>query len=92
LFNANRGREVAEEQKPLLGILIVGSFSLFSIFIACLLAVFWVSNLSDSQGAMSFDSLSRWFSSAMGLLACTISIISSYLFGTPPEDQLGKSN
>jgi hypothetical protein len=88
LFNANRGREVAPEQMPLLRILVVGSFGIFTAFIICLFAIFWLSN--GSPAAMSFDSLSRYFSLSMGLLACTISIIASYLFGAPPEREMAK--
>ncbi|MET0502919.1 MAG: effector-associated domain EAD1-containing protein [Candidatus Binatia bacterium] len=87
LFYRNRGREVAEDQQSLLGLMVFGSLSLFALFIVALLAIFWVSNLSDSQGAMDFDSLSRWFSLAMGLLACTIGIVSAYLFGSPQGNQ-----
>lgn len=89
LFNANRGRSVPPEQRPLLAILVIGSFGIFTIFIICLFVVFALSN--GSPGAMSFDSLSRFFSFGMGLLACTISIIASYLFGTSHERRQSKN-
>src|ERR1051325_8369038 len=60
LFNSNRGREVPPAQRPLLRILVVGSFGIFTFIIVCLFIVFWVSN--GSPGAMSFDTLSRFFS------------------------------
>jgi hypothetical protein len=81
VFNVNRGREIAESEQLLLGTLLIGAFAVFTIFISALFATFWITR----GRSMDFDTLSRWFSSSMGLLACTVSILSSYLFGAPPS-------
>ena len=83
VFNANRGRDVAPDQMALLRILVVGPFTIFAVFLIALFGIFWLSN--GTPAAMSFGTLSQFFSWAMGLLACTISIISAYLFGAPPK-------
>jgi hypothetical protein len=84
VFNANRGRDVSVEQQELLFYLIVGPFAIFTLF---LIALFFAFTYSSSSGGsrMDFDTLSRWFSWGLALLACTVSVITAYLFGAPPE-------
>jgi hypothetical protein len=85
LFNTNRGREVEPGQQELLFWLIVGPFAVSTIFLLALFSVFWLSGGSSNSRGMDFDTLSRWFSWAMALLACTVSVITAYLFGSPPD-------
>jgi hypothetical protein len=68
--------------------MLIGSFGVFAVVVLALFATFWGSHGT----AMDFDSLSRWFSWAMGLLACTVSILSSYLFGAPPGKEEERKN
>jgi hypothetical protein len=90
IFNANRGRDVAVAQEELLFYLVVGPFVIFSVFIFALFAIFTLSGRWGGGPSMDFDTLSRWFSWGLALLACTVSVITAYLFGTPPGGKSGK--
>jgi hypothetical protein len=92
LFNANRGREVPKNNEQLLRLLVHGPFI---IFIATVAALFYSHYLShrpigpdDARiDVLSFNQLSRYFSVSLALLAATVGVISSYLFGSPPPEE-----
>ncbi|WP_334536572.1 hypothetical protein [Bradyrhizobium sp. AZCC 2230] len=98
LFNANRGRDVDPQNVGMMRLLVHGPFL---IFIAAVSALFLAHYLSHRPLAtnepridrMDFNSLSRYLSVCLGLLAATVSIISSYLFGAPPaKDEVGSGS
>ncbi|TAZ53243.1 hypothetical protein [Rhizobium ruizarguesonis] len=91
IFNTNRGRDVDEDNAVLLKILIHGPFLIFICAVIGLFFVFYQTNQPLPVDAprvdpMKFGTLSRYFSICLGLLAVTVSIISSYLFGSPPQN------
>ncbi len=92
LFNANRGREVPPENVVLLRLLIHGPFVIFIIVVVALFVSYYISHrpLTTDEprvDQMSFESLSRYLSICLGLLAATVGVISSYLFGVSPVAQ-----
>ncbi|WP_434585771.1 hypothetical protein ACMYSP_04610 [Klebsiella sp. R390] len=87
LFNANRGREIIDQNAFILKLLIHGPFLIFIISICCLFFTFYTTHrpLPDNVPRvyrMDFNSLSRYLSICLALLAATVGIISSYLFGS----------
>jgi hypothetical protein len=90
VFNANRGREVSSDNTLMLRILVHGPFILFIVFTVALMTAFQLSRLplppdAPLQPSMSINDLSRWISISLALLSCTVSILASYLFGSPPQ-------
>lgn len=90
IFNANRGREVDDQNVPMLRILIHGPFLIFIVAVIALFIAHYSSHrpLADADpriDRMDFAALSRYLSICLALLAGTISILSSYLFGSPPR-------
>jgi hypothetical protein len=90
IFNANRGREVDEQNAPMLRVLIHGPFVIFIIAVAGLFFAHYASHrpldVSEPRiDRMDFAALSRYLSICLALLAGTVSILSSYLFGPPPK-------
>jgi hypothetical protein len=73
--------EVAVADEQLLWILVFGPFLLYLVINITLFATFFLANREGGSG-MSLEDLSKWFSIALGLLTCTISVISSHVFGT----------
>lgn len=86
LFNSNRGREISDNNIFMLRLLIHGPFLIFILSTACLFFTYYVTHrpLPDNVARiyrMDFNSLSRYLSICLALLAVTVGIISSYLFG-----------
>ncbi|MBR0799072.1 hypothetical protein JQ615_27160 [Bradyrhizobium jicamae] len=92
LFNANRGREIDDQNVTMLRIMIHGPFIIFILAVASL---FYAHNVSlrpllatePRIDPMEFTDLSRYLSVCLALLAATVGIISSYLFGSPPKEK-----
>lgn len=93
LFNSNRGREIEEHNAGMLRLLIHGPFWIFIVTICALFYAHYVSHrplttIEPRIDVMDFNTLSRYVSIALGLLAITVGVISGYLFGPPPrQDQ-----
>jgi hypothetical protein len=92
LFNANRGREVDGDNALLLRMLIHGPFLIFIFAVSALFFAHYVSHQPLPNDAprierMDFATLSRYLSLCLALLAATVSILSSYLFGPPPQNK-----
>lgn len=90
LFNSNNGRDVDEKNALLLRILIHGPFVIFILAVCALFFTYHTTNqvLANDDprvAGLDFASLSRYLSICLALLAATVSILSSYLFGSPPQ-------
>lgn len=90
IFNSNKGREVSVENEGILRLLIHGPFIIFILLVGSVFYTFYYTNLPQALddkriAVMSFNSLSRYLSICLAILAVTVSIISSYLFGAPPS-------
>jgi hypothetical protein len=90
LFNGNRGREVDSQNDSMLMILVHGPFLIFICAVAALFYAHYATHrpLGPDEpriDPLTFNDLSRYFSICLALLAATVSIISSYLFGPPPN-------
>jgi hypothetical protein len=88
LFNANRGREVQTENINMLRILIHGPFIIFIVAIVSLFYAYYLSHrpLTSTEpriDVMEYSTLSRYLSVCLAMLAATVGVISSYLFGGP---------
>jgi len=79
LFRARAAPDVEVADERLLGLLVFGSFGLYVLANTTLFAAFYLSNRPDGPG-MSIDELSKWFTLILGLLTCTVSVITSYIF------------
>jgi hypothetical protein len=94
IFNSDRGRAVEAENQALLGLLIHGPFLIFIFSVSALFFAHYVSHrplaIDEPRiDRMDFGTLSRYLSICLALLAATVSVVSSYLFGSPvskPED------
>lgn len=89
IFNANRGREVDETNAGMLRLLVHGPFAIFIVAVASLFFAYYMSHRPLVSGEpridrMDFATLSRYLSILLGLLSVTVSVASSYLFGSPP--------
>jgi hypothetical protein len=89
IFNANRGREIEQNNALLLKLLIHGPFLIFIFSVGSLFFAHYVSHQPLPSDApridrMDFGTLSRYLSICLALLAATVSVVSSYLFGSPP--------
>lgn len=89
LFNANCGREIDEQNAGMLRIIIHGPFI---VFIAAVAALFYAHQVSLTPHdpriePMEFTTLSWYLAVCLALLAATVGIISSYLFGAPPREE-----
>jgi hypothetical protein len=74
----------------MLRILIHGPFIIFIAAVASLFFAHYVSHrpLASDEAridVMDFNTLSRYLSICLAMLAATVGIISSYLFGAPPS-------
>jgi hypothetical protein len=90
IFNANRGREVDPEHAGMLRLLVHGPFLIFIAAVAALFFSHYMAHrpLLDDEpriDRMDFATLSRYLSLCLGLLAATVSVVSSYLFGSTPK-------
>lgn len=89
IFNSNRGREVEPENGAMLRLLVHGPFLIFILAVSSLFFAHYISHRPLPDDAprideMDFATLSRYLSICLALLAGTVSVISSYLFGSPP--------
>jgi hypothetical protein len=92
IFNANRGREIDDQNKSMLAILVHGPFIIFFLAICALFFAHYASHrpLLDSEpriDVMEFSTLSRYLSILLWLLAATVGVVSSYLFGAPVQSK-----
>ncbi|MER9546637.1 hypothetical protein NKI72_32200 [Mesorhizobium sp. M0437] len=90
IFNPNGGREIDPRNSGLLRMMVHAPFWIFAAFVISLFYVHYQTHLPQPPDAprvdpLQFDTLSRFLSVALGVLAATIGIISSYLFGIPPK-------
>jgi hypothetical protein len=93
LFNANRGREVGKQNESMLKILVHGPFLIFILSVSALFFTYYLTHrpLDPSEpriDPLNYSDLSRYLSICLALLAATVSVISSYLFGAPPSGDL----
>jgi hypothetical protein len=89
LFNSNRGREIDPANEMMLKILVHGPFLIFIVAVSSLFFSHYVTHRPlDANEAridrMDFAALSRYLSICLALLAATVSVLSGYLFGSPP--------
>lgn len=90
IFNTNSGSEVSVKNESMLRILIHGPFIVFILSVASLFFAHYHSHASviDDRAridALDFNTMSRYLSINLAMLAATTSIVSSYLFGSPPR-------
>jgi hypothetical protein len=88
LFNANRGRDIEAQNETMLKVLIHGPFLIFIAAVSSLFFAHYVSHrpLESAEpriDQMDFGTVSRYLSICLALLAATVGVISSYLFGAP---------
>jgi hypothetical protein len=81
IFRSRRGAEISVNDETLLALLIYGPFLIFITINIALFAAFYLYNRPDGPG-MDVEELSKWFSFGLGILTCTVSVISSYIFGS----------
>jgi len=76
-------------QNQYLGLLIKGPLIIYTIAVGGALAAFGYSNRADSEigSGMSVDNLATALSIALGVLAVTTGVLSSYLFVAPNNPQ-----
>ena len=96
IFNSEPAREIDAERKSLLTILVHAPFIIFGLFTAALFFTHYVTHRPLPDDAprvdpLTYDTLSRYLSLGLGLLAGTVGIISSYLFGTQAPSQANPS-
>ncbi|TGS71702.1 hypothetical protein EN844_01580 [Mesorhizobium sp. M3A.F.Ca.ET.201.01.1.1] len=94
LFNSNRGREIDEQNSVMLRLLVHGPFVIFILTMFALFYAHYTSHrplaISEPRiDVMDFNTLSRYVSISLGLLAITVGVVSSYLFGSPPKAESG---
>jgi hypothetical protein len=92
LFNANRGREVVPQNVGMLRILVHAPFLIFIVSVAAMFYAHYYTHLPLGPNdprvePFTFNQLSRSLSVSLAVLAATIGIISSYLFGPPPASE-----
>ena len=77
-------RQQAEASQEMTILLIRGPVIIFALICACAVAVFGYSNRIEAPvgSGMSLETLASFLSAALGLLAVTTSIASSYLFAS----------
>ncbi|MDC9808714.1 MULTISPECIES: hypothetical protein [Rhizobium] len=90
IFNSNAGRDVGEGNGAILRVLVHAPFWIFGLFTASLFFVHYKTHLPLPDDAprvqpLTYDTLSRYLSVGLGVLAATVSILSSYLFGAAPK-------
>jgi hypothetical protein len=93
LFNANRGRDVVPSNVGMLRILVHAPFAIFIVSVAAMFYAHYYTHLPLGPNdprvePFTFNQLSRSLSVALAILAATVGIISSYLFGPPPDKVL----
>jgi hypothetical protein len=81
VFRSRAAPEVGIADESLLGLLVYGSFGLYVLANVSLFTAFFLNNRSEGVG-MSIDELSKWFTLILGVLTCTVSVITSYIFST----------
>lgn len=90
IFNADRGREIGDQNNSMLKLLVHGPFVIFIVTVSALFYAHYASHrpLSIDEpriDSLDFATLSRYLSISLGLLAATVGVVSGYLFGSPPR-------
>lgn len=81
--------QVVRAQLKFLGLLVRGPIIIYALTVIAILAVFGYSNRFGAPigSGVSVDNVGTVLSIALGVLAATTSVVSSYLFGTSNSDQ-----
>jgi hypothetical protein len=90
VFRSQRGTNISVADEQLLGLLVYGPFLVFIFVNIALFLAFYLYNRPNGPG-MNVEELSKWFSVGLGILTCTVSVISSYIFGAGAQQQAAKS-